>query len=64
MKKATTPLTRDEQEALAEYMIGTPVNADRAYRHVLNQHRWGYHAAPVLHPGCPACRYRNQMEVF
>lgn len=60
MTVKTAPLTRDEQEALAEYMIGTPVNAIRMYRRDLNHHRWGYHSPKKNHWNCPACRYFQQ----
>lgn len=58
--KIPPTLTRDQQEALAEYMVGTPVNASLMYRRDLNHHRWGYHGPSKKHLTCPACIYVQQ----
>lgn len=60
--KTLPTLSRVQQEALAEYMIGTPINAGN-YSTTLNHHRWGYHRKSRLDWGyqtCPACIYKAQ----
>lgn len=52
-------LNRAQQEALAEYMIGTPINAG-SYSGTLQHHRWGYHGDKRRDQSCPACIYKAQ----
>lgn len=60
----TGTMTRQEQEALAEFFISLPVTIPDPYMRVkLSKHRWGYHHE-TPHPTCLMCRYLAQHDAL